>query len=914
MSSATYKAERRYEWVPPIDASDEDILRCVERIIPPPDQHSRFRRWHMQRMGQNLWGYRGRHWIAPVGNLVAGASGTYHFREVNRKSSTAFRRPVENYIGVGVDNEVSRLGRKEYVSDVQADRQEPELRAAARTAQNVLMSDLEKAMWADERESIIFDLVVTGTGAAHSYWDETTTDPSVIASPDAAWCPECSRTIASRKVPLDTLLRGRVDPELGQMPFNHLETAEQIAAPGEPPALSLNVCPTCDVPVPLQPFSPSVEEVEQIIDTFARPLGLVLPRGQGRIEADHPWEVFPENGGRVEPHKCRVWGLEKIRDMEWARSHVPEEFAERLEAEEPRELMRRDPTLGDDAFSGLGYSDNEDIYQNHVAVKELCVEPIKLPGLEMGRYIMVIGDWVCLNKPLIVEIETPSGEKKGIARMKHAAARYKRIPGEFWGRSLVDDALPINRRLNEILAQMGDIREKGIPFVALRKGDQIFLRQDNTGSMNIVEFESLDDQWDPRKSIVNGQPLTGNSYMAEYEACKQAIQTTLGPGPVEQGLNAPGTNTVGQLQIQSEEVKQKRASAERGLVTLYETLFKHRLETEWAFRKETEEWEVEDAEGTYARESYTGEDLLGQTNVTVTAKASFEKTVFQSAAVSDAIKTGLLDISNPVARDMALEIMGIPKINEQESVQIQRANQNWSEFARAGTVPTIDPDLHDSWIRFQVLGKRWEGDEGVDLQQRAQWDGVLAGIAGWERRLAQAEEQDVAQRAIYEGQPPDQWMRIYTEGKSLADAANKASADLARASAEAGLPAAPPAAPQNFTAPPQTGAFLPEQIEGRLLTVWQGMLGVPPSPPPESPGPLEHADPTLVQALMLRMYAVIQGYRVIGERKKLEAQGGGAVMSAPGGGRTMGGTEPVGGQPVIPAQGQADQLGGGMVQ
>ncbi len=910
---STYRSERKYEWIPPMDASDEDILRCVRRIINP---EARFRRWHMQRMGQNLWAYRGRHWITPVGNLVPGGSGTYYFREVTRRSAIAFKRPVENLIGVGVDNLVSRIGRKEYIGNVRADRKEPELRAAARTAQNVLEWDLEKSLWADEREALIFDLVVTGTCSAHSYWDETTTDPSVIASPDAAWCPGCSRTLASRQVPLDALMRGRTDPMLGQVPFSHLETADEVPAPPGQRALSLNLCPACEQPSPLQPFSPSVDEVQQIIDTFARPLGLVLPRGQGRIELDHPWEVYPENGGvGVEPHKCRMWGLKKIRDMEWIRSHVSEEFAERVEPEDPRELMKNHPTMGDDAFSGTGYShEGEDIYANHAAVLDLNVDPMPIPGLEKGRAIRVIGDLVVMNKALIVEVETPSGGKKGIPRIKHAAARYKRIPGEFWGRSPVDDALPVNRRMNEILAQMGDVREKGIPFLALRKGDQVYVRGDATGALNIVEFDSVDDQWNPKNAIVNSQPLTGNNYMAEYEACRQAIETIIGPGPVEQGLNAPGNKTMGQLQIQSEEVKQQRAGAERGLVVLYETLFKHRLETEWAFRKETEEWEVEDVKGDYERESYTGEDLLGQTNVKVTAKGAFEATVFQAAAVSDAIEKGILDVSNPVAKDMALDLMGIPKVNEQESIQIQRANQNWSEFARMGMVPTIDPDIHDSWIRFQVLGQRWESDEGVDFQRRGQWDGVLAGIAGWERRLAQAEEQDAMQRQVYEGFPPEQWMAIHAQGQQLAEAANAAASTMAQESAKAGLPSAPPPPPQNFPAPPQTGAFLPEQIEARLLTVWQGMLGIPPAPPMENPGPLETADPAGVQARMLSMYAVIQGYRIVGERKKVEAQAGAAVMSAPGGGRTMGGTEPVAGQPVIPAQGQSDLLGQGMVQ
>jgi hypothetical protein len=889
------------EWksIPPMGCTDEEAKDYIKRVV---NEKSRLRRWNLLRIARNLNFYRGRQWIDAPRELVGSDSTGYKFKDVERPSNSVFPMPVDNLIAPGVDNEVSRLVRKEYIPNTHADEQQPEFEAAARLAKDLLLHDIREQRWADIRTASAFDLTIGGTSTVRSIWDETQTDMVPVAAPDAVSCPTCSQSFASARIPLSQALAGIPTPA-GPMPLIHREEPAIVKAeprPGMPQEMEMKVCPLCVEPVELQPYSPSVEDIEGEGDIFGRPMGELVPRGEGLMEVVSQFVYFPENGGvNVEPATCKVHGTKWPRELEWLSARVPD-FADRLKAEAASDLMKCHPIMGDSAF-GTNVGDSE-VFDHHAALIEVYVDPIPLPGLENGRRFWQIGEHVVKNDELVIEVEAPDGKMRKVKRAVYASARFKRMPGQFWGVTPVDDAVPLNRLRNEVLAQGQDIREHGVPWFAVPPGVEIHDAEADTGSMRVVEVESINPNWSPKESIVNATPLTGNVYESELDRLKQAIEEKIGPQQIEIGVNQPNVTSGEHAQILAEEASQKRGPRERDLVNQAEAIWTHHLEVTWAFRKEQGEMEVERAAGQFERKSYLGTDLLGQTRVKIDAQSNFDKTLYQSQAAEKAVSAGLYgDLSqDDLLRESLLEEMRLPKLREERSIQIKRAEQVWSEFLRDAKIPVVDETIVDMWLWNQVLGKRWQSDEAVEIQAQADWGAVIEALAGWERKLAEAEALDVQQRAIYEGYPPEQWQQIQQKGTELAMGA--------------AMPGTPPQIPPQ---PPQSGEFLPESMPKRLLMVWESMLAMPTSasmsesaatglPPQMSPHP---SSDSAVKKL-LQFYAVIQQCRIGAERKKAAAMGGAPVVAAPGGGRTVGGMEPTNAGGVVPAPGGAGPVGG----
>src|SRR3972149_4937954 len=176
---------------------DGDIRGWMERHL---DYTSPRRRWQTQGAALKLWFYLGRQWIVARTQL-AQRSGGYHFEDTHRESSAAFPQPVTNLIAPAVDNEVSRLSRKEYVPDTSAGKSEPEWMAAARTAKDIVTWNMNKQVWAAKREQTGFNPCIDSVVGLKTWWDENDTEVSLISPEDPRRCPKCASLFASAKVP-----------------------------------------------------------------------------------------------------------------------------------------------------------------------------------------------------------------------------------------------------------------------------------------------------------------------------------------------------------------------------------------------------------------------------------------------------------------------------------------------------------------------------------------------------------------------------------------------------------------------------------------------------------------------------------------------------------------------------------------
>lgn len=919
MGTGVVRPFRKPNWLgtPTMESSDADVRTWFETHL---NHLSPRRRWRTQRAAENLWFYLGRQWIE-ARSMLAPGNGAYHFTEVYRQSDAAFPRPVTNFIAPAVDNEVSRLARKEYVPDTNAGKNEPEWMAASRLAKDILMYEIAKQVWDEKREHLIFNMVVDSIAICRTWWDENDVETTLVAAPDAVSCPMCQKRFASSRVPRSFASLGMPGGDVSPMPMQWADTAEEVAPQGEMTAaqaeagaqIKMRHCPFCEQQQELKPYEMSEEEaIGQ--DVFGRPMGLSVPRGEGLIDVISIHEFFPENGGMaMEPYQQKIFMQEKVRPLEWIALRLPE-FRDTLAPEDASVLLRTNPLYSDPSFTGmgnkfgLGSGAGNECYYNHARVREVVVNPQPIPGLEKGAHFFQVNDHVT-RRELCLEVEGEDGQFKMIPRVKYHFARFKRVPGNFDGRTFVDDMKSLQRRLNEVDAQSIDLRERGKPVIWTPAGTEIYAREDMGGALNIVEYDSALTSWTPQGSIFPGVPLTGAAYAQERAQIIQDMQKIGFPQDIEMGQSPGSVKTTSGLMLLSEEASQKRAPRERALINLYESAFEHLLQLNWALRKEDAEYEVAQEGGLFERKSFTGTDLIGNIRVKMNARAGYDQTLYNKEAAAEALQMGLYKLDSPAAIDRILDLMKLPKdVNENQTLQIGRAEMAWSDFMREKKVPAIDTTLFDPLTWYSVLGKRWLTDEAFIKQNDAGWTALIPRLVLWPQKMAEMEAAE-QQVIVYKNVPQEQWGQVYEQGSQMVaqsmQAYDAAMQSFNQAQAQAMAAGQPPPSPpmpppmQEFPQPPQV-AFLPDPLEQKIYTVWRRML-------PEIEPALQAAQTAQeLQAVMaavpeaqkvielealMRMRAVIEAFRLM-------AQGpppGAPMMPPPPGGGAPTGPPPPGG-------------------
>jgi hypothetical protein len=825
------------DWIDRLVTMNSSEVAAKDYISRHLNPWSPRRRWNTQRAALNTWFYWGRQWIEAIGELVPTA-GAYTFRELYRSGLGTFKRPVTNIVAPAVDNEASRLGRKELIPDVRASKNRPEWVAAANLARDIARFEMEKLLWADKREQINLNLCLEATAIARTFWDEDQHDAVFLAQPDAMQCPGCERLFSSPVVPRSFATLG-IPPEEeggGIREMHHKESLVDFEEEGEAsamhpegiPRVRMQHCPFCPEPIRLEGYDVSEDEAFEDGDAFKRPLGLKCPRGMANIEVVNVHEYYPGNTGiGIEPIEAKVHHQMVVKPLEQILSRWPE-LDGRIYPEDPTTLLRLNPMFNEPIFwqmAGAGQSDGYtatiETYDRHARVREVIVEPVPgFPGLEDGAWIVQVCDEL-LMQPLCVTVKTPEGPKK-VPRVKYAFARFKRIPNYFYGRTFVDDILPIQRRLNELDAQWTDLRERGVPTIWTPMNTEMYTKEESEGSLRVVMYDSPNPAWNPQQAIFPGIPLTGNAYAQERQNTFSDAQQVGAAQDIEMGRGTGGPKTTSGLMLLSEEAAQKRGPRERSLAGMFQTLWQHHLDLTWAFRKEKAVVEVGEAGSTvFEKKEYVGEDLMGGVRVRVDTRAGYDITLYNKEATGEALQMGLIDPSKPAVKDKVLDLMQLPKdLAEGEGIQIQRAEMAWSDFVTEKLVPIYDESLFDPVVWFEVLGKRWMEDVNYMRLRSVGFEEIIERLTGWEEAMAQEEQKDAQQKMIYGSHPPEQWPTLY-ERQSAIDQANY-EAQVAAVEAMGGMP---PPVPKP-TQPPPTDGFLPMNTARRIYTVWKRMLPV----------------------------------------------------------------------------------------
>lgn len=837
--------------LPALDAPDQDLLAYRDRHF---NFFSAYRSRKMEVAARNLFYTLGRHWVELDTNILIDGARGYVFKDMKAPGDVELPKPVTNYIAPAVEVELASLGKRELVPNVIPTSRDPRIEAAAKEAKKILEYRMEKVGWPEVREMATYLTVVCGTAAIKSFWDETYRDLTTIASPLASYCPNCQLKLSSKVVNREQA--GMVKSNQGSMVDGE-----------EPDTAVLRHCPECETAAPLLPYKMDPMEAETGMDHFGRPMGMKVPKGNTSLEIVTPFELFPENSGLgVEPDSCKIWGVAKPRTMDWVEERYPD-LIEQVEPQHPEEIMKYHPLLGEWQYLGRYNSSlDSNIYDNHVMVYEIYGLPTyKLP---LGRRIVIAGDTIVENGELVRHVETTQGVLE-VQTVEIAASRFKTRLGEFWGQGLVDNIISPQNRLNGLDSQAIEIRERmGSPNMLVPESADLTGPSFNDGyGSGKLMYWSIDPSNPNAKPEVFGGITAPGGFNEERQATIMDIKQISGPQDIELGEAPRNISTTSGLQLLGEQAERRRAPRERSLVAAFEKIWSHQLRLLWGLRSESDTYEMENEDGSWEERQYDRMTISGQTKVKVEKQAYVDKSLYMREGVREAQADGLYRLDSQAAIKKMLELRNLPTdVNEDLNQQVDRAKEQWTDFVDGGIVPVIDPSLHDARIRYQVLGTFLLTDEGHRIENDAGWPGVLKAIAGWEEQLAQAEAMDAQVKAFYGGVlPPDQAAEAYARAmadftiqKSESEKINMQQQELAAK----GLPSAPVPPPME----PPPPVFLPQAIEDKILMVWMKLL--------------EQKPETLHDENFLKFRAVVDGYKILAERKEM-AMAGGMASGAP---------------------------------
>lgn len=863
---------------PKLDADPDQIKGYALRHFAP---FNAYRNSRLENVAKAIYYEQGNQWLELDSDvLVEGVRG-YAFRSMRFDEDEAERpMPVTNLITSSVDVEFSTLSKRQWNPKIPNLTRDPRQAAANKVANSILRHRMKKIEWPTKRNRFIRNDILQGTAIFKSFWNRTWTDTAWFAAKEPHKCEECAALFSSPNVP-GTVANALASGVPATVDDSYGEGDEDVQLDG---------CPYCAGQ--LSPYELDEEESHGM-DAVGRPLGKMMPRGNTDLELYNPFEYYPGNGGIGEtPESLKTHGLVKVRSLDWIEDHYPD-FVDEVEPEDPTELMRWHPTLGD--WDIVGRHDtrmDSGIYDCHARVYELIALPSR--RYPKGRYIVLIGEvqqLIVENTELMIEIDDEEGGKACVPRVEVAIGIWKEREGELWGRGIADDLFSPQNRLNAIDSQTIEARERMgspnllVPTDADLQGPE-FRSNYGLGKMFRYQPSALNPNIKPE---VFGAVTMPAGVVNERDRCIQDMTRIVGPADIEIGEAPRNVTTTSGLQILGEQAERKRATRELSITEAFIKVWEHQMQMLWVLRVDEDFYEEERPDGSWELKQYDRLAIKGQTKVEIEKQAYIERSIVVREGAREAMTDGLYDRSTPTARKRLLELMGLPTdVNDEDNLQIEHARRTWVDFKDDGIIPVVDTGIDNPLINYMVLGAFLKQDEGKAIAEHACWKYIVAAVAGWEQDYQTLKATDDMTRATYGGSTdPKQTAETYAR-LTLSYQTAKAGYDQAIEAAKL-TPGAPPptqAPPQ----PPPPPIFVPRQIEKRIMLVWQSLLSQDPGWMPylqqksmETMTPLPELAANIQHFLQFR--AVVEAYRILGQPTL-------APGSTPGGPEAAGGIGP----------------------
>lgn len=360
--------------------------------------------------------------IDPVSNTIREVPKLFWYQE----------REVFNQIGVIVETRISRLNRQRPIMKVRPASNDNEDISAARVSSMLLNST-----WFDqEMDALYGDLIawleLTGTVFIKTFWN-----------------PNRGRTIEE-----DFVNQSEEMPQapMAQDPYNVLSRPPAERTPEnleENQSTNGGMDNYRDQPdKPTEPYqgisfedeseNPSLNEEDPFLSNFAREQ---LKEGDVETTIVPPYQIFPDNN--------YADGISKIRSIIHAQAFHIDEIEDmwdiRVEPEETavNELERMKSGLGGVGYNAYGFKSSPKEMKDHAVLKEYYERPSK--KYPLGRFIVVAGNRTLHAGPLPYEIG-----KNNEVDLPFIPIKSIPNPGCFWGKSIIERCIPIQRRYNTL--------------------------------------------------------------------------------------------------------------------------------------------------------------------------------------------------------------------------------------------------------------------------------------------------------------------------------------------------------------------------------------------------------------------------------------------------------------------------------
>jgi len=898
--SATEK--QTWHRFPDSEADPAEITTFRDRHFA---EYFTYRDRHMQRIVRNLYYDIGRQWIELHNDvLVEGARG-YAYREMQHNVDVETPRPVTNIISPAIDVEFATLAKRQWLPKIPTYSRNPRIEAGAKVAHSILTDRLKKLEWDSQRDTFIRNMITMGTATFHSFWDQSHFDMVWQAVSDPQKCPQCEALYADPEVPIGFMAMRNANP---QTRYQDMEGLDDVDMDDK---VTLKHCPECNGSDELQKVDLSPDQSRQD-DAFGRPLGGNVPKGNTNLEILTPFEYYPQNAGIfVDPLTVRQHGIQKVRSLDWVEEHWPD-IIDKVNPEDPVDLLREHPLLGEwDIIGRFDHALDAGIFDHHVRVYELVAEPSH--RFPRGRLIRIVGKQQALiveDRDLVEDMTDEQGKKVAQTPLvKFASARWKIRQGEFWGKGLPDDIISPQNRINGMDSQIIDARERmGSPNLLMPEDSDLKGPEYRSGYGSAKLFKYRLSALNPSaKPEVFGSILMPQGVNVERDQMMGDVTKIIGPADIEIGEAPRNVTTTSGLQILGEQAERRRGTRERGITQAFQTIWEHQLQMLWVLREEVDEYDEETPDGLWEVKQFTRDKIEGHTKVEVERQAFIDRSIAVREATREAITDGLVDISDPLVRKKATELMGLPNdLNEKQNIQIDHAKRVWVDFVDDGILHPIDGTLDDPFLNSQVLGTYMKQDEGQALAKAAGWPILGPLLAGWQEEFQAASAHDQKVRMEYGGEPPpDEAKEMFAQKQieytqAIEKFEQASSGALGPLAQEAIMQQPPPEKPLE-------PVFLPRQIEERIFIVWQNMLqnkidmeklhGMLAS---QSMAPLSDVAQNVER--FLRFRAIIEGYAMMAGPAApapggTPPAGGGEPPQTPGG---VDGGPPVGAEPLPP--------------
>lgn len=721
-------------------------------------------------------------WLEP---FILGVGGSYRWTPLTfKKEEQGFPTPSFNEFSAPIENEAARLGRPEYQPYVRptGERPDPKARRGARLAEQVLQSQLSDMRWIEEEDLGELHMPLYGGWFVFSYWETNWLETVSIGVPDAVRCPDaqCGTMLASPMVPADqwdAQFPGKPGAENihpGELPSGtpphvrvtncptcakEVQTAQPLAWPSGEPMTDESGQPqfdtaTATVPGPkLEPFTPVKDELSSF-DPFGRPMSQEVPKGAWKLKTVSPYDEFVRNLGVDEkPASLDEFTIVEVVPLDYVRNHWANGYL--VKAEQPATLMMFHPVAGERTiYQGTG-AGGPGMFRSHVRLKRKYKKPwMEVPkGADgkpidkastqrnRGRAVVMAGDVVLEDGDFLIESQNHPGTWIPKVHFDYVVWKTRAGGKELHGMSMAENLFDAQEAINETLSQYKDAMEReGSPKWLVPREVNFDYEESGEAGAHWV-WDGISDNPNAKPERIQSNLMSGEVFNF-LNWCIAHVARVSNLNEVEQGNVPAGVTAALALQILAEQSGERRRNRIRRIREMLERLYSHGLQLVHELVREDRLFWLKDETGSWSQKSWSGLALEGQTDVRIDAEPEHHTPLQRQQRIKDMKDLFPQLFQNPRSLRRLAQQMGYPLEGfEDESLQDEAAQREFSRFLDEGRPPVIDSDLDDHAEHHEQHGSNFMDERWLDLEDEAGWDQALPFLGNWQQVMPMLEGQ-----------------------------------------------------------------------------------------------------------------------------------------------------------------------------